>query len=63
VLGKLEFKTPVVIVAPPQRRVKVCPSSPKKKHTGPDSSLQWTSTLAYNIMVKTNVGRLGGMEC
>jgi len=32
VFGKLELKTAVVVVAPPQRRVKVCPSSPKK-HT------------------------------
>jgi hypothetical protein len=31
VSGDLELQTPVVVVAPPQLRVKFCPSSPGKK--------------------------------
>jgi hypothetical protein len=32
VSGKLELKTPVVVVAPPQTRAKFCPSLPGKKY-------------------------------
>jgi hypothetical protein len=31
VSGKLELKTPVVVIAPPQMRAKFCPSLPEKK--------------------------------